>query len=195
MLTIIHGSDTALSRKYFLDEKQKLKDAILIEAEKVDLTELAQLFEGGGLFGETKYLFIEQLLTKRKKSSDFKDILTYLEKNAGENTIFLWEGKELERGTLNALKKAVVRTFKFPQTLFQLLDAILPDNNKTLIKLFHQTIETTEPEMIFFMPKSNAYNLGKRANWKSKQGFLNQLTCSIFTTNSSKSRLVKKPAP
>ena len=23
MLTIIHGSDTALSRKYFLDEKQK----------------------------------------------------------------------------------------------------------------------------------------------------------------------------
>ncbi len=151
MLTIIHGSDTALSRKYFLDEKQKLKDAILIEAEKVDLTELAQLFEGGGLFGETKYLFIEQLLTKRKKSSDFKDILTYLEKNAGENTIFLWEGKELERGTLNALKKAVVRTFKFPQTLFQLLDAILPDNNKTLIKLFHQTIETTEPEMIFFM--------------------------------------------
>jgi hypothetical protein len=151
MLTIIHGNDAAQSRKNFLIEKQKYPDAILLEADQINRTDLTQIFEGGGLFGETKHIFVEQFLTKRKKSSDYKDILSYFEKNADENTIVLWEGKELERGTLNELKKATVKIFKLPQTLFQLLDAIQPGNNKILIKLFHQTIETAETEMVFFM--------------------------------------------
>src|SRR6266567_1757169 len=133
MLTIIHGSDTAQSRKAFLDEKAKYPDAILLEADQVNLSDLAQLFQGGGLFGETKYLFIEQYLTKKKKSSDYKAILTYFENNASENTIVFWENKELERGILNELKRATVRVFKLPQTLFQLLDAIAPGNSKTII--------------------------------------------------------------
>jgi hypothetical protein len=151
MLTLIHGSDTALSRKYFLEEKEKMKDAVLLEADGVNLTDLAQIFEGGGLFGETKYLFIEQLLTKKKKSADLTSILTYLEKNAGEHTIIIWEGKELDRSSLTLLKTATVKIFKLPQTLFQFLDAFVPENGKTLIKLFHQTIETSEAEMVFFM--------------------------------------------
>src|SRR6202042_2725393 len=130
MLTVIHGSDTAQSRKNFLDEKQKYPDAVLTDAEKIDLTWLTQLFEGGGLFGETKYLFVEQFFSKRKKSSDYKDILSYLEKNSAEHTIILWEGKELERGILNDVKKATIKIFKLPQTLFQFLDAIKPQNGK-----------------------------------------------------------------
>jgi DNA polymerase III delta subunit len=151
MLIIIHGSDTTQSRKYFLDEKNKTRDSLLIESENVNVTDLTQLFEGGSLFSESKYLFIEQLLTKRKKSTDLKDILLYLEKQSTEHTIILWEGKELERGALSTFKKATIRDFKLPQTLFQFLDALKPDNNKLLIKLFHQTVTTTEPEMIFFM--------------------------------------------
>ena len=151
MLILIHGSDTAQSRKYFLGEKQKFPDAILLDAEQVNLTDLAQIFEGGGLFGESKYILIEQLLTKRKKSADFAEILAYLEKHAEEHTIILWEGKELERSSLNALKKAAVKAFKLPQTLFQFLDALKPNNSKLLITLFHQTIKESETEMVFFM--------------------------------------------
>lgn len=151
MLTIIHGSDTAQSRKVFLAEKAKYPDAILMDADQINLTDLTQIFEGGGLFGETKYLFIEQYLTKKKKNSDYKTILAYFEKNAAENTIVLWENKELERSSLNVLKHATVYVFKLPQTLFQLLDAMQPGNTKTVIKLFHETIETTETEMVFFM--------------------------------------------
>jgi len=151
MLTIIHGSDTALSRKYFLEEKQKHLDAVLLEADQVNLTDLAQIFEGGGLFGETKHLFIEQFLTKRKKNADYKNILTYLETNAKENSILLWEGKELERSAFTGLKTAVNKAFKLPQTLFQLLDALSPHKNQILIRLFHQIILTTETEMVFFM--------------------------------------------
>ncbi len=151
MLTLIHGSDTASSRKYFLDEKQKVNDAVLLDADNVNLTDLAQLFDGGGLFGETQHLFIEQLLTKKKKNADLGDILKYLEKNAPEHTIILWEGKELEKGSLNLIKTATVKAFKLPQSLFQFLDSIAPGNGKLLIKLFRQTIQTSEPEMVFFM--------------------------------------------
>lgn len=151
MLTIIHGSDNALSRKYFLEEKQKFKDSVLMDADSVNLTDLAQVFEGGGLFGETKNLFLEQFITKRKKSSDFNEIISKLEKYSYEHTIIIWEGKELDRGGLNLFKKATVKTFKLPQTLFQLLDAIQPGNGKLLIKLFHETIINSETEMIFFM--------------------------------------------
>ena len=151
MLTIVHGSDTASSRKYFFDEKNKTTDAVLLDADQVNLTDLAQIFEGGGLFGETKYLFIEQLLSKKKKSTELTEILSYLEKHASEHTIIIWEGKDLEQATLKNVKNANVKAFKLPQTLFQLLDAIQPENGKILIKLFHQTIQNSEPEMIFFM--------------------------------------------
>jgi len=151
MLTIIHGSDSAQSRKFFLDEKNKYQYSVHLEAEQVNLTDLTQLFDGGGLFNEIKYIFIEQFLTKRKKSSDYKEIIAYLQKNASENTIYLWENKELETSALKGFPKAVIKAFKLPQTLFQLLDAIKPRNQKELIKLFHATVENTETEMVFFM--------------------------------------------
>ena len=151
MLIIIHGNDTALSRKNFMEEKEKFTQAVQLSAEQVTLTDLAQLFEGGGLFGETKYVFIEQFLTKQKKSSNYKEIVNYLEKSAADNTIVLWEQKELERATLNSFKNAKIHAFNLPQTLFQLLDAIKPTNGELLITLFHKTIKYTETEMVFFM--------------------------------------------
>lgn len=151
MLTLIHGSDTSASRKYFFDEKQRYPDALLLEAEKITLTNLMQIFEGGGLFGESKNIFIEQLITKLKKVSNFKEIVTYLDKNAETNAIYLWEGKDLEPSSLKLFSKALVRPFKLPQTLFLLLDSLRPDNGKYIIDLFHQTLQTTEVEIIFFM--------------------------------------------
>lgn len=151
MLTIIHGTDTSLSRTYFLEEKQKVKDPVLIDSDSINITDLTQIFEGGSLFGETKYVFIEQLLSKRKKSAELTTILTYLEKNADEHTILFWEGKELEKSSLNMFKKPVIKNFKLPQTVFQLLDAIKPGNGIMLVTLFHKTLVTTEPDMIFYM--------------------------------------------
>jgi hypothetical protein len=151
MLTIIHGNDTVLSRKYFLEEKEKVSQAVLLNSEQVNLTDLAQLFQGGGLFGETKYVFIEQFLTKQKKISNYKEIVNYLENHASENTIVLWEQKELERSTVNSFKKANIKLFNLPQTLFQFLDALKPNNGKILLSLYHKTVKITEPEMIFFM--------------------------------------------
>lgn len=158
MITLIHGTDIVASRKFFLDEKEKYPDAPIFDGEKITLTDLAQIFDGGGLFEEQKTIFIERLFNRKKgrkiktdtTKSDFELLVEYLEKQKN-HTIFLWEGKELEKSGLLAIKTAVPRVFKLPQTLFALLDSIKPGNGKHLIKLFHQTIETTDPEMIFFM--------------------------------------------
>lgn len=190
MLLIIHGDDLASSRKFFLDQKQKYQDALLLEGENVTITDLTQIFEGGGLFEENKTVFIEQFITKRsrgvratsKKPTELSQIIAYLEKNADTNTIVLWEGKELERNALALFKNATARPFKLPQTLFLFLDSIKPGNSKTMITLFHQTLQTTEVEMIFFMlvrqfrillaltdEKNDTIDELKRISWQRKK--------------------------
>src|SRR5258706_15928390 len=108
MITIIHGTDIVASRKYFFDEKQKFADAQLIDGEKISITDLTQLFEGAGLFEEHKTIFIEHFFNRKKKKDEFALFSKYLEKQTA-HTIFLWEGKELEKSALMVLKTATPR--------------------------------------------------------------------------------------
>jgi hypothetical protein len=151
MLTLIHGDDIAASRKYFIDLKQKHPDGINLDANDVTLTDLAQILEGGELFSDSKTLFVEQLITKKKNQSDYKAIISYLTDQGKSSTIFLWEGKDLDISATAAFKGAIVRPFKLPQSLFQFLDDIKPGNGKRLLTLFHQTLETVEAEAVFPM--------------------------------------------
>ncbi len=151
MLTIIHGNDTAASRKFFFDQKATQKNATILQEEEVNLTHAAQILDGGGLFEESKTILIEQFLSKRKKSHEKDTILEYLKKQAKSHNIILWEGKDLTPSQLTPFKGADIKAFKLPQSLFAFLDAVKPNNSKQLIQLFHQSIETTEPELIFFM--------------------------------------------
>ena len=179
MLTIVHGDDTAQSRKYFLAEKERYRDAISLEAEKITFTDLKQIFEGGGLFTESKTVFIEQLLTKKKKIGNIETILSYLQEQAETHAVYLWEGKELEKSTLNPFKKALIKPYKLPQSLFLFLDNLKPGNTKVLLSLFHKTIINVEEEMVFFMlvrhvrmllgllePSADEIDELKRASWQ-----------------------------
>ncbi len=151
MITIIHGTDIASSRKTFLDLKDKEKDALLINGQNVTLTELLQYFEGGELFANPKSFFIEQLLSKRKKSKELDQIIALLNTSSAENNIFLWEEKEITPTSLKSFKNNTDRVYKLPQMLFQFLEGIKPRNSKQLIKLFHETIANADTEMVFFM--------------------------------------------
>ncbi|MCL5438955.1 MAG: hypothetical protein M1268_03125 [Patescibacteria group bacterium] len=150
MITIIHGDDTSTSRNYFLSQKINFKNSISFSGEKLTLTELVQVFEGGELFSDDKNVFIEELFSKRKPSKELTDILIYLNKNKSAN-IFFWENKILTAKSLSWIKNAVVKEFKFPKTIFLFLDSIKPGNGKRLIELFHETLKTTEIEIIVFM--------------------------------------------
>lgn len=151
MLTLIHGSDIVASRKFFLEQKMKNTQSLLLEEATVSLTDLTQVLDGGGLFEDTKTVFIEQFLSKRKKSIEKEAIINYLLEKATSHTIWLWEGKELERTALTTFKSAIVKDFKLPSSLFAFLDSLRPGNGKQMVRLFHQTLETTEAEMVFFM--------------------------------------------
>lgn len=151
MLTLIHGSDTTSSRNFFLEEKEKFNDAEIVKGSEINLTDLHQLLEGGGLFENNAAIFIEQFLTERKKSAERDAIILYLTKQAKNNAIFLWEGKELDRTALSQFKEASIKLFKLSSQLFSFLDGIKPKNGTQLVQLFHKSLETSDAEMIFFM--------------------------------------------
>lgn len=150
MITIIHGDDIVSSRNFFVSQKQKIKNPLEFNGESVTLTDLIQIFEGGELFSEEKTLFLEDFLTKRKQSRDKDQILSYLAKYQNHE-VFLWEGKEASLKSLALFKKAEVKRFKLPQSLFAFLDSIKPGSGPSLISLFHKALENMEAELVFFM--------------------------------------------
>lgn len=151
MITLLHGDDTANSRKTYADMKAGYADTITFDGDSVTLTDLTQELAGGGLFVEEKHVFIEQLLGKKKSPIEKEAFITLINKYGQTSTVVLWEAKEIDKKTLSIFSKAQNRLFKLPQTLFTLMDALKPNNASQLLDLFHKTIETTEEELVFFM--------------------------------------------
>lgn len=150
MITIIHGDDIVSSRNFFISQKQKIKNPPEFNGESVSLTDLVQIFEGGELFRAEKTLFLEDFLTKRKQSRDKDQIISYLAKYQNHG-VFLWEGKEASLKSLVLFKKAEIKHFKLPQTLFAFLDSIKPGLGPSHITLFYKVLENMEAELVFFM--------------------------------------------
>lgn len=151
MITIIHGEDTASSRTSFISKKSEQKDAVSFNGETVSLTALTQVLEGGGLFDEEKHIYIEDLLSKRKKSEEAEQILKILQKHEKSVDITLWESKSLSKTVLSHFSKPTVYHFDLPKSLFEFLDSLLPENGKTAVQLFHKTIATTDIHIVVFM--------------------------------------------
>lgn len=153
MITIIHGDDISKSREHFQELKQKYKNGIYFDGGKITITDLVQNIEGSGLFGDTKTIFIEDLLTKQKKTEkNAKEILNFIANNSKESTFVLWESKEILKGTLSIFKGATIIFFKLPKNIFSFLDNLRPNNSKTLLNLFHQALDSgIKEELILFM--------------------------------------------
>ncbi len=151
MLTLIHGDNLAATRKHLIDLKFKYPNANLFEGSEITLTDLVQTLEGGGLFSDEKVIFIENLLSRRKQSTELKDLIIYLLSQADNATIVMWEEKEIEKKTVSTLKNATIRTFNLPKPLFTLLDSLQPTNGKNLLRLYHEVLETVDEELVFYM--------------------------------------------
>lgn len=151
MLIVLHGEDIAASRNYYHALKQKSTTPITFEGEKITLTDLTQALSGGGLFVEKQEIFIENLLAKKKDSKELAAIFTLFSLEAASHEIVLWEHKELTKKQQDTAKGAQIKVFKLPQSLFSFLDSFKPNNTQTMLKLFHETLENAEGEMVFFM--------------------------------------------
>lgn len=151
MLTIIHGDDITKSRNYFIELKSKLPDAQTLNGQDMDLTKLAQIFEGGNLFSEEKNILIENFFLKKNSISGFRAIENYLLDHSEKAKIVFWESKEIEKKNIPTIKDADIKLFKLPQSLFIFLDSIKPDNGLNSIRLFRQTLQTTDTEVVFYL--------------------------------------------
>lgn len=151
MITIIHGDDTVASRKFFLELRQKIDNPFSFEGERLSLSDLIQIFEGAALFAQHKEIFIENFFSKRKSVKEVDEIVNLVQENLKVAQVYFWEGKELSKTQLPFFKNSIIKTFKHPQALFLFLDAIKPNNGRSLITLFHKALENSEKEIIFYM--------------------------------------------
>ncbi|RJQ37868.1 hypothetical protein C4559_03015 [Candidatus Microgenomates bacterium] len=149
MITLIHGDDAASSRKYLNEEKQKSNDSSAFGGEKLTLSDLTQVIEGGGLFSDEKNIFIEDFL-KRKPGTEFNEIIALVEKNSKSINIYFWESKELTKKQTSLFKSPKIMLFKFPQYVFSLMDSIKPGNGKNLLAMLYQN-KNIDIELIFYM--------------------------------------------
>lgn len=145
MITIIHGDDIVTSRRYFLEEKEKVQNPTTFSGGDISLTSLVQIFEGNALFEKEETVFIEDFLHIKK------DILSYLQKTPKLVNVFLWEGKVLVKKQTDIFPNAVIKTFTLPKLLFTFLDSIRPGSGRKLIALANDVLKTTEADLLFFM--------------------------------------------
>lgn len=151
MFTVIHGDDTTASRNYFHELKQNASAPNSLEGDKATITDITQILQGGGLFVDKQEVFLENLLSKKKDAKELQAILALFQSEGKTHDIVLWEGKELTKKQLDGVSGATVKVYKLPQSLFAFLESIRPGNSTQMVSLFHQTLTSSEPEMIFFM--------------------------------------------
>lgn len=151
MILIIHGNDIASSRNFYFEEKNKVKNSVVLNGENLDYNQLFQNAENKTFFEDKNALFIENFFSKNKvNTTSFKEIINYVNANKNLDIVF-WENDEISKTSLSQLKNAAVKNFSFPQNLFLFLDNLKPGNGKNSITLFHEIIKNTEAELVFFM--------------------------------------------
>ncbi len=152
MITIIHGDDTSLSRKFLTEQKEKLNNFNSFDSAEFNLSSLAQIVEGASLFDDTKIIFVENFFSKNKLvSNEAKALVNYINKNSDLIKIFFWEDKEVSKKSISVFNNSTVKIFKIPQSIFLFLDGIKPKNWENSIGLFHKSLVSVQAELIFFM--------------------------------------------
>lgn len=149
MTTLIHGDDTAKSREYYLEERGKHVQKVVLDGATLTLTNFIQTTSGSGLFGDQQAIFIEELLSKKKSSKELDALIQEILQ--AQAIIFLWESKELSAAQLRPFNSATVKLFKIPKTVFAFLDALSPNAGEKAIALFHQLLQEENVNFALFM--------------------------------------------
>ena len=151
MITIIHGNDIVSSRQFFVDQKNKATNPVVFQGVSLTVTDLAQVLSSGGLFGNENTLFIEELLSQRKKAAQADSIISYIFDNQDKGNIVLWEEKEISGATLKRFKSAAVKTFRIPPLIFAFLDSLAPGCGPQCINMLDKTLKTSDIELVFYL--------------------------------------------
>lgn len=149
MITLIHGDDTAKSREYYISERSRYPEKIILDGTTLTITDLIQATSNNGLFGNQRLIFIEDLFSKRKPSKELDEIVNAIRES--EQEIFLYESKELISKQLKPFENSKIKHFPIPKTIFAFLESLSPGNGKKSISLFHELLKTQDPNFALFM--------------------------------------------
>ena len=155
MIYFLHGDNQVNSRQKLTDlvdlAKQDKKEVVKLNGLNLKLTDVLQNLETSSLFGQDKFIIIENLFSRPK--SDEKDkIIKYLKKEKITPGLIFWEKKEISGTTLRWLPKTwQYQLFKTPVIIFKFLDALRPNNTSQVLSLMHDCLKNQETEMVFYM--------------------------------------------
>lgn len=151
MKLIIHGNDIESSRNFYFEEKNKLKNPVILNGDGIIFDNVFQAAENSSFFDKEKEVLIENFFSKNKSTStEFKRIVEYINNNKNIFIIF-WESDEVSKTSLALIKDATLKNFSLPQNLFAFLDSLKPNNSKETLSLFSDNLKKSEAELIFFM--------------------------------------------
>lgn len=154
MLTVIAGEDTAKAREIWGETIASYRDkGFLIESKQLkDLTEIGgDNGEAVNLFGQSPVYLFERLskLAKGRTKTKEKELIAAL--GTTESVIVLdWEGGS-SGYELGAFKKMASRFLeaKPAGTIFDLLDACIPNNLRQFLKILDTTLLTQDEHFVY----------------------------------------------
>lgn len=154
MIKILHGENIVESRKALTElatnARSEGTETVSLDGAKTTLTQVRSNLESSSLFGKSRLVIIENLLTGQKSATKTK-ILQYLAEQKFDNDLVLWEPKEVSKKVLNQLPKVEIRFFRVAPVIFRFLDSLQPNNNKEMLRLLKEAKAAEEQEMIFYM--------------------------------------------
>lgn len=153
MIDLYHGSNQAESRKKLLKRvaqaKLSEKEVVWINGKTVEPNQLIQALESSSLFGSDRLVVVENLVTRPKSKT--KDKLKQILKNNAKANLIVWEEKKVDGRKLRAYPFNNVDESKAPKIIFKLLDSLSPKKPQQILKLYHQTLNSADAQMIFYM--------------------------------------------
>lgn len=174
MITIIYGEDIAASRNYYIAEREKHKEKIILEGSTLTLTDFLQATSNNGLFGDQQAIFIEELLSKRKPSKELEALVSQIA-STSQTPLYLYESKEITAKQLSPFKEATIKQFKIPASVFAFLDSLTPKNGQKSLQLFHDLLQQEDAAFALFMLQRQARILLSLSSEQSQSNVISEL--------------------
>lgn len=152
-MLVLHGDDYVNSRNELQKHKdgavQKSKEIITLDGQKIQLTDLKQAVESLSLFGTDRLVVIENVFGGQKSARQ-GSLIDYLIQNQPE-TVIVWETKALTPASIKKLTNTHIQEFKPKTIIFDFLASIRPNNQKQILKLYQQVLQSDPVELVFFL--------------------------------------------
>lgn len=160
MITIIHGDDVLTSRRKLVEliDMQRDSEIIRFEGSKFTAEDFLVAAESRSIISNDKLIIIEQFFSS-KKSQEKTNIENLLYRKPEEINIIIWEGKELDKTTLNKITDARLFNYSLPKLLWRFLESIGIIEISDLLSMFNNLIKTQDVNFIFAMIIRQWHNL------------------------------------